>query len=433
MKMLKNTLILYLCLSILLCSAGSALAWEASKDLAGTKISFLNSKGEGDIPNLLEQLAAEFESDTGIEMEIIPYSVGEAPYTKYISMLNSGTPPTIVMLDIMDVIALSEEKAADLSGEEWLSECTTAYSIGDAVYGFPFNISCRDIIFNKAAIEKTLGEAFDPNSIQCLNDFSDLLQKLRENGMENPVVFSNPDWLLGTCILNNIYITYDGTTEGSEAVMEQLKKGEMDVAGNGRFQQMMDTIDLMLEYNLHKADPLGAIYDEDAMYLVDGECAFWVAGEWGWQNMSIAGATVEDEYGFLPFFLGNDKEDFANKCLLAFPDKYLIVNKDGMDENQVAAAKEFLNWLVYSEAGKKFVVEGCDLISAFTNNTYEVTSPLGKYVVEKMAAGETFGTVFTGPSNHWSILGAEMQKYIAGKVDRAGLAAAINGYWKDQA
>ena len=42
---------------------------------------------------------------------------GDSPYTKVVSMYNSGTPPTMAILDTTDVIALAEEKALDLSSE----------------------------------------------------------------------------------------------------------------------------------------------------------------------------------------------------------------------------------------------------------------------------------------------------------------------------
>ena len=80
---------------------------EATTDLAGTEISFLNSKGE--IQAALEEMAVTFEEETGISVEIIACGAGESPYTKITSAYNSGTAPTMAMLDTTDVVALAKE------------------------------------------------------------------------------------------------------------------------------------------------------------------------------------------------------------------------------------------------------------------------------------------------------------------------------------
>ena len=49
-----------------------------------------------------------------------------------------------------------------------------------------------------------------------------------------------------------------------------------------------------------------------------------------------------------------------------------------------------------------------------------------------MAAGQTFGSCFVAPGDHWSVLGAEMQKYLVGQQTAAQLAAAIDAYWQKQ-
>ena len=93
--------------------------FEYDSSLNGTNITLLNTKAE--IQVALEEMGAEYEKKSGIHVEIMPVS-DDSPYTKMISLYNSGTPPTIAILDTTDVIALAEEKALDLSGEKWLAE-----------------------------------------------------------------------------------------------------------------------------------------------------------------------------------------------------------------------------------------------------------------------------------------------------------------------
>lgn len=94
--------------------------FEYDTSLSGTNITLLNSKAE--IQTALEEISEVFEEKSGIHVEVMPVSDGDSPYTKVVSLYNSGTPPTLSILDTTDVIALAEEKAADLSEEPWTAE-----------------------------------------------------------------------------------------------------------------------------------------------------------------------------------------------------------------------------------------------------------------------------------------------------------------------
>ena len=80
--------------------------------LEGTSITLLNSKAE--IQNALEEMAAQFEEKSGVHIEVMPVTDGDSPYTKVVSLYNSGTPATMAILDTTDVIALAEEKALNI-------------------------------------------------------------------------------------------------------------------------------------------------------------------------------------------------------------------------------------------------------------------------------------------------------------------------------
>ncbi len=404
---------------------------QAVTDLAGTKISFLNSKGE--IQTALEDMAVTFEEETGINVEIIACGTGESPYTKITSMYNSGTAPTLAMLDTTDVVALAEEHALDLSSEKWISECENQVTkINDKVYSFPFCVEGRGLIYNKKAIEDTLGTSFDASSINSYEALKKLLEDLRAAGMENPVVISKEDWSLGAHQLGFIYDTYDGTTAGSAELIGKLEDGSLKVEDYERFNQFLETLDLLLEYNINGADPLGALYEQDPIFLADGDAAIWANGCWAWPNIAEAGASTEDEYGFLPYVLGNDTSDFANNGIQAAASKQVMIDAAYASEKEVAAAKEFINWIVYSDNGQKNLVENVAVIPACSNNAYAALDPLGKDIQDKLAAGKTYSSSFVAPSDHWSVLGAAMQKYIAGKSSKDELATEIDTYWTSQ-
>lgn len=398
--------------------------------LKGTKITILNSKAE--IQTALEEIGRVYEERSGVAVEIISCG-NDSPYTKVVNLYNSGTPPTLAILDTTDIIALAEEKAEVLSGEAWTQECEDYLTyVNDKVYSFPFCIEGRGIIYNKTVIENLLGESFDPDSIHTLDEFTAFLERLVAAGMETPLSMAKEDWSLGAHHLQYIYESFDGTTAGAQDVIEKIKSGELDLASYDRLDEFINTFDVLKKYNVARLDPLGADYDEMAIDLADGNTALWFNGNWAWPNLKEAGAETTDEYGFLPYFMGNDPEDFINTKVQASPSKQVMLDKEKATENQKAAAKQLLNWLVYGEIGQQMLVYTCAVIPACTNNPYEPLDPLSRDLYAKGQEGKTFNASAVVPNDHWSVLGAAMQKYLAGRSDKAELVDSIKAYWAKQ-
>lgn len=405
--------------------------FEYDSSLGGTNITLLNSKAE--IQVALEKMGAEYEKKSGVHVEVMPVTDGDSPYTKVVSLYNSGTPPTASILDTTDVIALAEEKAADLTNEPWVAEAEGYLTeINGKIYSFPLCIEGRGIIYNKAVIEKALGESFDADSITTQSEFVALLDRLVDAGIEKPVSMAKEDWSLGAHQLQYIYETYEGTSEGAQKVIEDIKAGKLDLSTYNRMSQFLDGFDILKKYNVAKGDPLGADYDEMAIDLADGKTAFWFNGNWAWPNISEAGASEEDEYGFLPYFLNDDKSDFVNQKIQASPSKQVMLDGQIATEKEQAAAKEFLNWIVFSEIGQQMLVKTCNIIPPFKNNPYEPSDPLSADIYEKVHADKAFNASAIVPNDHWAVLGASMQKYLAGRSDREELISDIQKYWDEQ-
>ena len=90
------------------------------ESLQGTKITLLNSKAE--IQVALEKMSKIYEEKAGVHIEVMPVTEGDSPYTKVVSMYNSGNAPTMAILDTTDVKALADEKALVLDEEDWVKE-----------------------------------------------------------------------------------------------------------------------------------------------------------------------------------------------------------------------------------------------------------------------------------------------------------------------
>lgn len=405
--------------------------FQYDESLSGTNITLLNSKAE--IQVALEEMAVIFEEKSGVHVEVMPVTDGDSPYTKVVSLYNSGNPPTLSILDTTDVIALAEEKAEDLTGESWTGEAEEYLTeVNGKIYSFPLCIEGRGLIYNKAVIEEALGETFDPSTIKTQDDFVELLDRLVAAGVSKPISMAKEDWSLGAHQLQYVYETYDGTSEGAQEVIEQIKSGELKLSEYNRMTEFLNMFDILKKYNVAKGDPLGADYDEMAIDLADGKTAFWFNGNWAWPNLEEAGAESGDEYGFLPYFLNNDEDDFANQMIQGSPSKQIMLDGQMASEKEKAAAKEFLNWIVYSEIGQQMLVKTCSLIPPFMNNPYEPEDPLSRDIYKHVQEGMAFNASAIVPNDHWSILGAAMQKYLADRCDREELIEAIEEYWAQQ-
>ena len=304
--------------------------------------------------------------------------------------------------------------------------------VNGKIYSFPLCIEGRGIIYNKAVIDKALGTEFDPASVTTQDEFVALLDKLVEKGIERPVSMAKEDWSLGAHQLQYIYETYDGTSDGAQKVIGDIKSGKMDLATYSRMSEFLDTFDILKKYNVAQKDPLGADYDEMAIDLADGKTAFWFNGNWAWPNISEAGAKEDDEYGFLPYFLNNDKSDFANQMIQASPSKQVMLDGQVATEKEQAAGKEFLNWIVFSEIGQQMLVKTCNVIPPFKNNPFETADPLSRDIYTKVHEQKAFNASAIVPNDHWAVLGAAMQKYLAGRSGRDEMISSVQGYWDEQ-
>ena len=423
-------------LGLVACSApneGTGSSGEAGKSgSTGDKvrISILNSKAE--IQPQMEKMAEEYGKKHNIEFEILVTGV-DSPSQEISRRYASGEAPTLFMGDVQDIYML-EEKTLDLSNEKW-TEISGAKEYGvvndnGQVIAFPFCIEARGLMYNKTAIEKVTGEKFDPESVNTMDQLAEILEKLVAGGMESPVALNKEDWSLGGHYLCSVYEQVGKDVEDASKFIDELKAGKANLAENTRYNSLMDTFDLLAKYNMNKEDPMAADYDRNAIALAEGEVGFWFNGNWAWAEMKDA-ASDKFEYGVMPIPQNNTENGVADK-LTGSASKRIMIDKEFSTEAQQKAALEWLNWLVYDEEGQKFIVDECQLVPAFSNNTLEVTNPLSASV-QKYAQNNALidGYPFY-PGDHWKEMGAEFQKYLAGNTDRNEFAKAIEAYWQKQ-
>lgn len=222
--------------------------------------------------------------------------------------------------------------------------------------------------------------------------------------MESPVALNQEDWSNAGHYFTQVYEEQDGTLTGTEKIMEDLRNGSVDLMSNERFTSLMDTYDLLMEYNINKADPLAADYDENAADLAEGDVAFWFNGNWAWAEISDY---IEDdtEIGIMPVPQnGTEGNANVNDYICGGATKQVMIDKECNDEDQQAAAKDFLDWLANTAEGNKVLVDDCSLVPAFSNITEDATNMLGQSIQRFTVEGK----LFDQPSNYPEITGQKL-------------------------
>lgn len=410
-KALALVLALTMVFALVACGGGNSGGSSAS----GETLKIFNSKME--IQSQMEEMAAEYSKAKGVNVEVYYSSDTVAAHmaTKYAS----NDPYALAMVDAKDVYSLGAEHAVDLSGEKWVGDTTQAISVDGKVLGFPVCVEARGVIYNADAIKNVTGKDFDPSTIKTTADFQGLIDQLIAGGMAAPTGVMKEDWSLGAHYLAEVY----ELQSDPDAFIAGIKDGSIKLADDKVYNALMDTFDVLKNNNYAKDAAISAERELTEQKLAEGELAFMFGGNWDWDVINAYDYT--ENMGMMP--VPSALSD-ANTKLVGGGSKYFYVD-NGVSEELQQAAKDFLNWLVYEADGQDFLVNKCNLVPAFSNITLAVGNPLGASVKSYADKGALVGNYNYLPDDHYAKNGASFQKYLAGQIDRAGLAQEITEYW----
>ena len=414
---MKKIIALVMALTMVFALAACGGSGTASDPDAVT-ITIFNSKME--IQSQMEEMAAQYSEEKGVNVEV--YYSNDTVAAHMATRYASNEPYTISMVDAKDIYSLAVDHGIDLSGEEWVEYTTQAISVDGKVLGFPVCVEARGIIYNADAIKNVTGKDFDPATIKTTADFQAIVDELIAGGMESPTGVMKEDWSLAGHFLAEVY----EQREDPDGFVSALKDGSASLIDDAKFNEMMDTFDVLKNNNYAKDAAISAEREVTEQKLAEGEIAFMFGGNWDWSV--IAAYDYTENLGMMP--VPNDSNDGTNEKLVGGGSKYFFIDSsEQTSDAQREAAKDFLNWLVMDEEGQDFLVNSCALVPAYSNITLPVSDPLGASVKSYADAGALIDNYNYLPDDHYSICGASFQKYLAGQIDRAGLAEEITAYW----
>ena len=404
---------------LLLAGCGGGAEGEEAQSTGNTSgITVFNSKME--IQEQLLDMAEKYEKKTGVHVEV--YYSSDTVSAHMATRYAANNPYTLSMVDAKDIYALAEEHAIPLEDEEWVKDTDYEISIGDHVYGFPVCVEARGIIYNADAIKKVTGKDFDPEKYKTLTEWKGLIEELKKGGMEAPTGVMKEDWSLGAHYLAQIY----EEQENPDSFLMDLSKNKVKLMKNEKFNSLMDTFDVLKDNNYAKASAISAEREISEKKLAEGEIAFMFGGNWDWSQINQFDYT--ENMGMMP--VPQDTDDGSNDKLVGGGSKYFFIdNSANTSDEQRQQAKDFLNWLVYEDDGQSFLVNDCALVPAFSNIDLPISDPLGASVSKYTNEGKLVPNYNYLPDDHFAILGAMFQKYLAGISDRKGFAKDVETYW----
>ena len=392
-------------------------AMMTSPVLAATDLTVFNSKSE--IQTQFEEEAAVYSEEKGVNMEV---AMSNDPVITHMgTRYSSNNPYVLAMVDAKDVYSLTPEHGIDLADLDAAADTDYAIEIDGKIAALPFCVEARGVMYNKTAIEEITGEDFDPASVATLDDFKALLDKLVEGGMDAPVAIMKEDWSLAAHYLAQ----WVEEQEDPEAYVQALVAGEGDIINNEKFNSLMDTFDVLMEYNYAKDAAATADRNTSEDMLAWGDVAFMFGGNWDWSL--IVQSESDSEMGMMP--VPQNTDDGSNEKLVGGGSKYYFIDSS-VSEEQQQAAKDFLNFIALDPDGQDFLTNSCALISPYKSNTLDVADPLSVCVKAYADAGSLIDNYLFFPDDHITMVGASMQKYLGGKIDRQGLADELTEYWK---
>ncbi|WP_078408584.1 ABC transporter substrate-binding protein [Priestia abyssalis] len=312
-----------------------------------------------------------------------------------------------------------KDKLEDLSDQPWTKEAFEGtldpMTMDGKVYGQPLNLEGYGFIYNKDLFEKA-GITETPKT---LSELEAAAKKLKAASITPFSVGYGEWWVLGTHGLNISFAQQDDP----DAFIKQLSEGTAKIEGNEKFDEYVKLLDLTIKYG--NKNPLTTDYNTQVTQFASGETAMLQQGNW--VQPMLDKITPDMNVGILPMPLSDDAA--ANdKLAVGVPNNWVIHNT--APEADKKAAKDFLNWLVTSDAGKKAIVEDFKYIPAFKGIEANGIGPLGEELVRYSNEGKTLSWNWMKfPDGVQQEFGAAAQSYIGGQTSKEEFLKALDSSW----
>ena len=382
--------------------------------------------------DVLEKAAKMYmEEHPGIIVSIQTVGGGDDYGAALRSRFASGNEPTIFNIggpqDVEDWIDYLE----DLSDQPWVELAyrgvLDGVTVDGKIYGMPFNQEGYGFIYNKTIFEKAGIDAGKINSYDALVEALEILEARKgELGLKAPIAFAPKEkWITGLHLSNVAFSQEFGD------VLTAYNAKEVDFTYGEEFKLL---VGLQAKYVYKPSGLVSSLNAVDYAAQVEGlfsleQVALMQQGNWVYNSVASMDEELARNIGILPIPLKGVVED----CIPVGIPMYWTINKN-VPEEEKAAAKDFLNWLYTSPAGKELIINEFKFIPAIGGyDGLTPSDPLGQDVLKYSEAGKTMSWVFMGYPSGWGeqVLGANIQAYLAGDISWDELEEICKKEWSE--
>ena len=293
--------------------------------------------------------------------------------------LAAGDMPDIFAINGLENYKEWADLVLDLSGERWVKNTSVAFKYEGKVYGYPVAVEGWGMAYNADILKKA---GVDPKTLVNYAGYKAAFAKIDAQkaalGLKSVVSMAaslDMGWVTAHHNFNSLLS--NGLPYGDLSVVNALLAGKVDAK---RLSEYADWVELIFKY-ADKAVLTTGNYDAQVGAFASGQAAFLHQGNWTDPNMAQAKAT------FLMAFAPHGSMARATDGIFAAAPSFYCVNKNSKN---VPAAKKFLNDLVFTDAGNRYMVMDAGSIPAFSNIKLNPTGQLSKSVQAWAAAGKIY-------------------------------------------
>ncbi|CAM4358565.1 raffinose/stachyose/melibiose transport system substrate-binding protein [Paenibacillus endophyticus] len=295
------------------------------------------------------------------------------------------------------------DRATDLSGEAWakdLVEASKAQITRDGkLLGMPMNLEAYGFTYNKDLFAKA-GIAELP---QTLEELEAAAKKLKDAGI-TPFALTSEWWSMGIHTLN---IAFANQADPA-AFIEDVKAGKVKLKDDPIMKEWIRLVDIMFANGQDNA--LTTDYNTQVAEFAAGKYAMIQHGNW------IQGMIDEIDPALNLGMMAVPLQGKPN-VFTGVPNNWIVNNKSA----QVEEAKAFLNWMVTSETGKKFISTDFKFVPALSSiapNSEAVGKIGGDFATfananPEQVKGWNWDRFPDGITQQW---GAAMQEYLGKQI-----------------
>jgi raffinose/stachyose/melibiose transport system substrate-binding protein len=376
-----------------------------------------------EIAAAFDRLIAEYEKEhPNVKIEIETVGGGADYGAALKAKFASGSEPDIFNNGGFQELETWVSRLEDVSDQPWVGDvldiAKEPMTKDGKLYGMPVNVEGYGFIYNKDLFAKA-GIAELPKTLSQLDAAA---KKLQDAGI---TPFSNGYqewWVLG----NHNFNVGIAQQDDPNGYVKSLNDGTGKLVGNKTMDEWVNMLDTTLKYG--NKNPLTTDYNTQVTLFASGKAAMMQQGNW--TQVQIDGINPDLNLGVLPMPINEDPAK-NDKLYVGVPNNW-VVNKNSKVKPE---AKEFLNWLVTSETGKRYIVEEFKFIPAFKSIEVKDENVLGDIANDIIAynqAGKVLSwNWFKFPEGLPQEIGSAMQAYVAKKQTKDEMLTTIENAWNN--